>query len=67
MLDLVQAFDELISKGLNPLDVFLFDFEQCVADLGFPLGNNVDTRLVLNDCLPGVRFDALKLFQLLFI
>ena len=67
MLNLVQTLDELVSEGLNPLDVLLLYFEQSISDLGLPLGYNMDVWRVLFNRLGRVVLNALILFHLFFV
>ena len=67
MLYFVQALDEFVGEGLNPLDVFVFDLNERVSDLGFPLSDNVDMRVVFLDCFLSKSLDSLEIFKLSFV
>lgn len=67
VLDFVEALHKLIGERLDPINVFLFDLKERVADLSFPLCNDVDVWRVLCDGLSSVFLDVLKLFKLLLV
>ena len=67
VFDFVEALHKLIRERLDPVNVFLFDLEERVADLSLPLCNDVDVWRVLSDCLGSVLLHVLKLFELLFV
>ena len=67
VFDFVEALHKLIRERLDPINVFLFDLEERVADLSLPLCNDVDVWRVLSDCLCSVLLHVLKLFELLFV
>ena len=64
MLYFVQAFDEFVGEGLYPLNVFVFDLNERVSDLRFPLSDNVDMRVVFLDCFLSKSLDSLEIFKL---
>jgi hypothetical protein len=67
LLNLVQRFDKLISKALNPFDIFILNLDQSVANSFFPTANDTNIGLVFENSFGRVRLDLLKLFKLTFI
>jgi len=67
VLNLVQALHKFVSEGLYPLDVFFFNLNERVSDLGFPLGDNVDMWVVFFDRFLSESFDSLEIFELSFV
>lgn len=57
VLNLVQALDELVGEGLDPLNIALLDLQERLSNLALPLGDHVNVWRVLVDRLRCVRLD----------
>ena len=67
MFNLIETFDELIGESFNPLDVFVFHLEKRVTNLGLPLSDDVNVRLIVTDRFRRKSLDIFKVFQLLLV
>lgn len=67
MLDLAETLDKLVRKAFNPLNVFVLDLYQRVADLRFPFSDYVNMRLIFLYSLSRKILDLLEVLQLLLI
>ena len=65
--DLVQTLDKLVRECFNPLNVLLFDLEECLANLSLPLLDDVDVWRVLADRFCHKLLDLLEILQLLLV
>ena len=65
--DLVQTLDKLVRECFDPLNVLLFDLEECLANLSLPLLDDVDVWRVLADRFCHKLLDLLEILQLLLV
>ena len=65
--DLVKTLDKLVRECFDPLYILLLDLEECLANLSFPLLDDVDVWRVLADRFCHELLDLLEILQLLLV